>query len=136
MNDRTPTLDVRAALDSADEKQLRAVVDAHADRALWWRIARTATDPKSTAVAEAALADVPAMTALEALTATHRLVTLMTGRRWTIMHAREDGASWTEIGKAMGTDAETARSWYGEKIAAQRRHLADLHDSARAEAVL
>jgi hypothetical protein len=76
------------------------------------------------------------VTAPEALTATHRLVTLITGRRWiTIMHAREDGASWTEIGEAMGTDAETARSWYAEKIAAQRRHVADLHNSARAEAV-
>ncbi|GAA4411002.1 hypothetical protein ACFQV2_39905 [Actinokineospora soli] len=134
MNDRPPTLDVRAALDSADEKQLRAMIDVHGDRARWGRIA---SDPNRAAVAEAALADVPAVTALEALAATTRLLTLMTGRRWiTIMQAREDGATWAEVGEAMGTDAETARSWYAEKIAAQRRHLPDLHDSSRAEAVL
>lgn len=137
MNDRTPALDVRTALDSADEKQLRAVIDAHGDRTMWARVARIATVPQSAAVAEAALTDVPAVTALEALAATTRLLTLMTGRRWiTILHAREDGATWTEVGEAMGTDAETARSWYADKIAAQRRHLPDLHDSSRAEAVL
>lgn len=128
---------MRAALDSADENQLRAVIDAHGDRALWRRVARTAKDFKSTAVVEAALADLPGVSALQALAATNQLVTLMTGRQWiTIMHAREEGASWAEIGEAMGTDADAARSWYAEKVATQKHHLGDLHDSARAEAVL
>jgi hypothetical protein len=135
LNDRT--LDVRAALDSTDEKQLRTVIDAYSDRALWSRLARTATDSKTTAVAETALADLPGVTALQALAATNQLVTLMTGRRWiTIMHGREDGASWAEIGEAMGINADAARSWYAEKVATQKHHLGDLHDSARAEAVL
>ncbi|MGX7823543.1 hypothetical protein ACTG9Q_00455 [Actinokineospora sp. 24-640] len=128
---------MHAALDSADETQLRAVIDAHGDRAMWEREARIATNPQSAAVAKAALAEVPAVTAMEALAATTRLLTLMTGRRWiTILHAREDGATWAEVGEAMGTDAETARSWNADNIAAQRRHLPDWHDSSRAEAVL
>lgn len=42
-----------------------------------------------------------------------RLVDLLTDRRWVVMRqAREEGASWTAIGTALGMTKQAAQDWY------------------------
>jgi hypothetical protein len=88
-------------------------------------------------VAERALNELPDVSALDALEANRQLVELLIGRRWYVMRAaREAGASWSEIGAALGMSKQGAQDWYRRKIADQERYVGDLHDSTRARAVL
>jgi hypothetical protein len=49
------------------------------------------------------LAQVSEVAALEALRANAKAVELLTGRRWYVMKsAREGGATWAQIGEALG----------------------------------
>ncbi|MFI6031623.1 hypothetical protein [Amycolatopsis magusensis] len=83
------------------------------------------------------LEQLPAMSALQALQANRRLVDLLTGRRWTVMReAREAGATWTEIGEALGMSKQGAHDWYKRQIETQERLLPEYHEAARARAVL
>jgi hypothetical protein len=50
--------------------------------------------------------------------------------------AREAGASWPEIGEALGMTKQAAYDWYRRKIGNRERYVPDLHDTARARAAL
>ncbi|MFC9898526.1 hypothetical protein ACFVMC_32950 [Nocardia sp. NPDC127579] len=83
------------------------------------------------------LAGLAEVTALQALEANRRLTELLTGRRWSVMRsAREAGASWAAVGAALGISKQGAIDWYKRKIEHQEQHLPELHDAARARAVL
>ncbi|MBU3063216.1 hypothetical protein KO481_16980 [Nocardia sp. NEAU-G5] len=82
------------------------------------------------------LAEVAAVSPAQALAANHRLVELLTGRRWWVMRdAREAGDSWAEVGAVLGRTAAAALDWYSDKIARQERYVGS-HDGDRARAVL
>ena len=82
-------------------------------------------------------AKLPPLTAIQELVVTTRLTALLEGFRWhTMMRAREQGASWDEIGAAMDTTDQVALDWYRHAIEEQERYVGDLHDAARARAAL
>lgn len=123
-----------AEIGDMDESDLMAVWQARAIRATWARAAENGADPE---IVAGALADVPEVTAVEALEANRRLADLLTGRRWHVMQgAREAGASWSEIGDALGMTKQGAHDTYRRAIAAQEEHVGDLHDASRARSVL
>lgn len=77
------------------------------------------------------------VTALHALAATTTLVRLLTGWQWIDMRdAREQDATWREIGAAVGMTRQGAHDWYRRAIERQEEHVPDLHDTARSRAVL
>lgn len=120
--------------DPGDEKELWRVWDAHASRMVWQRVIERGGDR---AIAQRALEQVPEVSALQALEANRQLVELLTSRRWYVMQAaREVGASWSEIGAALGMSKQGAQDWYRRKIELQEQHVGDLHDAERARAVL
>jgi hypothetical protein len=106
------------------------------DRQLW-RNALAILDPDRRPIAEKQLATLESATALDALAANVELVRLMTGWRWqAIQSAREDGATWEEIGSVLGTTKQGAQLAYKRAIEAQEQHAADFHDAAAARAAL
>jgi hypothetical protein len=46
------------------------------------------------------------------------------------------GATWAQIGEALGITQRAAHDFYRRKIEEQEKHLPDLHDAAAARAVL
>jgi hypothetical protein len=46
------------------------------------------------------------------------------------------GATWTQIGEALGITKQAAHDFYRRKIEEQEKYLPDLHDVAAARAVL
>jgi len=46
------------------------------------------------------------------------------------------GASWTDIGDALGISKQAAQQFYQRKIEAQEKYAGDFHDAARARAAL
>lgn len=133
-------LDVAELLASytSDEREYWMIWRLHAERELYQSgidIARSRGE--DTTVLDTALAELPPMTALQALHANRRLVELLTGRRWSVMRrAREEGATWAQIGEALGMSKQGAQDWYARKIADQEKHAPEFHDAARARAVL
>lgn len=129
-------LDVAAVVQgrAGDERELLAVWNLAHERGTWEGILRK--DPDN-AVAQGALEQLPVAGPLEALAANARLVDLLTGRRWYVMRdAREAGATWSEIGQALGMTKQGAADWYRRAIAKQEQYVGDLHDTARARAVV
>ena len=89
------------------------------------------------ATAEQTLADLPHITALEALRANAHLVGLLTGRRWYVMQAaREAGATWDEIGESLGMSRQGAYDWYRRKISQREEYIPEIHDAARGRSAL
>ena len=83
------------------------------------------------------LSEVSEVAALEALRANARAVELLTARRWYVMKsAREGGATWEQIGEALGITKQAAHDFYQRKIEEQEKDSPDLHDTAAARAVL
>jgi hypothetical protein len=123
---------------SGDEWDLWRVWALHGERGMWRRaIERAQRNRKDPEPARRALDELPEVTALQALSANHRLVQLIAGRRWiAIQDAREEGASWAEVGKAMDMSKQAAQEWHRKKIRLQEQHVGDLHDTARARAAL
>ncbi|NMR32065.1 hypothetical protein [Crystallibacter degradans] len=108
--------------------------DAYGARHMWNRVLELGGDA---AVARAALEELPEVDALEALAANAAAVNLLVGRRWYIMQeAREAGATWEAIGKALGITKQGAQDYYRRQIENQEKYVADLHDAARARAAL
>jgi len=88
-------------------------------------------------VIERAVAELPEATALDALEANRELVATLTAQRWYVMQAaREGGASWSEIGAALGMTKQGAQDWYQRRIAEREQVVADVHDAERARAAL
>lgn len=76
------------------------------------------------------------VSALEALAASARLADELTRRRWVVMRsAREAGASWSEIGTALGMSKQGAHDWY-KKAVAKRSETDSAQEIARATAAL
>ena len=120
--------------DVGDELGLRQVWDAYASRAVWQQVLERGGDR---AVAQRALGQLPVVLALEALEANREMVELLTNRRWYVMReAREAGASWPQIGAALGMSKQGAQDWYRRRIELQEQHVGDLHDADRARAAL
>ena len=65
---------------------------------------------------------------LDALAANHELTRLLLGWQWhAVRAARETGASWSDIGRAVGATAEQARADYVDHIRrAEARGLTDM----------
>lgn len=130
--------DVHRALLGGDERELIALWHTHQCRATAQRVL---SHPKAaeqrTAMWTRILDETASVTALEALGANHLLVDLLTERRWLVMRdAREGGASWTQIGAALGMSKQGAQDWYQRKIEQQELHLSETHDAERARAAL
>ena len=69
------------------------------------------------AVLVKALSDLPGVTGLEALQASRRVVDLLTSARWHMMRqAREEGSSWSQVGKALGMSKQAAYDFYRRKL--------------------
>ncbi|MFF7610242.1 hypothetical protein [Streptomyces parvulus] len=68
------------------------------------------------------------VTALEALTAVRLLAESLTGSRgWITGEARREGATWTEVGQALGMTRQSAWEWfkkYAERTAPRFEHVA------------
>ena len=120
--------------ENADAAHNIGLWSAFQRRLVWRRVVERGGDP---AVAEGAVAEEPEVTALEALAANRALVDELVGQRWYVMQAaREDGASWGELGAALGMSKQGAQDWYRRKIADQERYAGNFHDAERAQAVL
>jgi len=133
--------DVEKALQEGDEHDLWTAHQLSDEHAVWERAVERSqavdAGTERAGTAQSFLDRLPPMTALQGLSATGRLVDLLVGRRWIDMQrAREKGASWTEIGQALSMTKQGAHDWYRRAIADRERHLPDLHDTARARAVL
>jgi hypothetical protein len=86
---------------------------------------------------EGALMKLPGVTGLDALRASRRVVDLLTGARWHMMRqAREEGASWRDIGQALGMTRQAAHDFYRRKIEQQEHDAPGVHNAARSRAVL
>jgi hypothetical protein len=122
----------------ADERELLQMWDHHHARQTWEGILRKdQTSAEGAQVAQRALAEIPDVTALDALKANTELVRLLTGRRWYVMRdARQAGATWDEIGAAVDMSGQEARDWYRQKIEFQEKYAAEFHDAAGSRAVL
>jgi hypothetical protein len=84
-----------------------------------------------------ALAKLPGVTGVDALRASRRVVELLTGARWHMMRqAREEGASWNDIGQALGMTRQAAHDFYRRKIDQQEHDAPESHNAARSRAVL
>lgn len=71
--------------------------------------------------------DEAASSAVEALAAQHELTELLGGWRWhTVTAAREQGATWTDVAAATGTDPTTARDAFRDQVAAAE-HAAETY---------
>src|ERR671922_581566 len=100
-----------------DTRKLLAIWEAATERLTWTQAIEKATPGSAEhATAHDALAELPEVTPLEGLRANAQLVKLLTRRRWHVMlAAREAGASWEEIGEALGMSRQAAWEWYHHK---------------------
>lgn len=141
MQDQTdPTpLDVPKILADGHEHELWAVHQASVGRAAYEHVrilAAARGDQDGIAIAEQELARLPEVSALDGLAAAHALIRSLTGRRWIDMRrAREQGATWRQIGEALGMTRQAATDYYRRTIAEQERYNPQ-HDAARARAAL
>ena len=85
---------------------------AWGDRDLWRKVlANRDAKPDSRALAEKRLPELESATGLDALAANVRLVELMKGWQWlAIKSAREDGATWDQVGQVLGTSKQGAQT--------------------------
>lgn len=108
--------------------------DAYQSRQVWKRVVERGGDAD---MAQSALDQFPEVDAIEALAANAAAVNLLIGRRWYVMQeAREAGATWEEIGTALGITKQGAQDYYRRQIENQEKHVSDFHDAARARSAL
>jgi hypothetical protein len=122
-----------------DAEKLLMTWEVYEQRALWEReLARAEAEGNSqhADVARVAMEQLREVDPVEALRANGDLVHLMVGRRWpVILDARERGASWTDIGEAMGMTA--AQAWEGfRQVIDEHERGHGWSDGARARAIL
>jgi hypothetical protein len=134
MNERPATQD---KLESADVPDLIRSWEDFNSGETWREVAAKNPGSSHAAAAARVLAQLPEVTALDALRANAKAVDLLTGRRWYVMKsAREAGATWAQIGEALGMTKQAAHDFYRRKIEEQEKYLPDLHDAPGARAVL
>jgi hypothetical protein len=84
-----------------------------------------------------ALTTLPSVAGLDALRTSRQVVDVLVGARWHMMRqAREEGASWSDIGQALGMSRQAAHDFYRRKIEQQEHDAPGLHNTARSRAVL
>jgi hypothetical protein len=128
---------VEQALSSGDVYELIKVWEDFNRGETWREISATGAGRPAREAAAKFLAEVSEVAALEALRANAKAVELLTARRWYVMKsAREAGATWAQIGEALGITKQAAHDFYRRKIEEQEKYLPDLHDAASARAVL
>ena len=111
--------------------------DAWGDRQLWRKALANRGKPEHKALAERKLAELESATGLDALAANAELVKLLKGWQWlAIKSAREDGATWEQVGEVLGISKQGALNDYTRAIEAQEKYAPDFHDAAAARAVL
>ena len=116
-----------------DERELLQRWDHYHQRRIWTTVLTRAQTDDGRRVAQRAVDELGDITALDALRANSELVQLLLGRRWYVMgDAREAGATWDEIGEAVGMSRQGAYDWYKRKIAGRERLVPDVHDADRA----
>jgi len=112
---------VTTAGDPSDLPGLLTVWVDGSSRQVWQRAkARAEADGDAAAAraADRALARLPEVTALDALRANAELVGRLTADRWVAMRAaREQGASWEQIGRALGISRQSAWEFVQRKAA-------------------
>ncbi|KIC68691.1 hypothetical protein RM50_04310 [Pseudarthrobacter phenanthrenivorans] len=124
------------ALSRGDVHELLSVWEDF-NRGETWREVSANGGDEARAAASHFLTEVREVAALEALRANAKAVELLTARRWyVIKSARESGATWAQIGEALGVTKQAAHDFYRRKIEEQEKYLPDLHDAAAARAVL
>jgi len=117
-----------------DAQELLSIWNTHEQRSTWREVIRRGGDND---IAQRVLGEVTDVSALEALAANRELVELLTARRWYVIRdAREAGASWSEIGEALGMSKQGAQDWYRRRIAEQVQDVGDQHDAERAQQAL
>ena len=127
---------VEQALNSGDVHELLKVWEDFNRGETGTGVSSTGSDRAREAAAHF-LSEVSEVAALEALRANARAVELLTARRWYVMKsAREGGATWAQIGEALGITKQAAHDFYRRKIEELEKHLPDLEDTAAARAVL
>lgn len=131
---------VAEALKIGSERDLWTVLEIVKDREMWqWT--RTVAESKghdgTVRMADEELDKLPEITGLQALDAINQLAQRLTEGRWRyIRDAREQGATWEEIGATLGVTRQAAHEWYRTRIGKQEKLVPDYHDAARARAVL
>ena len=110
---------------------------------LWRSAELTPTDhgdDPGSAAGRPVLVQAAEVSALDALRANERIVSLLTGWRWlAIRQAREQGASWGDVGAALGMSKQGAWDLYRRAVQAQDTHAGEFFtaaDRARSTAVL
>ena len=128
---------VEETLAAGDVRDLIGVWDDFNSAETWREVAAKTAGTEHAVTSARALAQLPETTALDALRANVRAVDLLTARRWYVMKsAREAGATWSQIGEALGITKQAAHDFYRRKIEEQETYVPDLHDAAGARAVL
>jgi hypothetical protein len=134
MNDEARS--VEQALNSGNVHELLKVWEDFNRGETWREVSATGSDQAREAAAHF-LSEVSEVAALEALRANAKAVELLTARRWYVMKsAREGGATWAQIGEALGITKQAAHDFYRRRVEEQEKYLPDLHDAAAARAVL
>jgi hypothetical protein len=127
---------VERALSSGDIHELLKVWEDFNSGETWREVSATGSDQALEAAAQF-LAGVREVAALEALRANAKAVELLTARRWYVIKtAREAGATWAQIGEALGITKQAAHDFYRRKIGEQEKYLSDVHEATAARAVM
>ena len=105
-----------------DERDLWQAWDTFGSRLTWLNVLRHADTEQGQQIAQRTL---------------DALKRVLVGRRWYVIQAaREAGASWNDVGTALGMSGQAAEDWYRDKIAHRERYVPDLHDATRARQAL
>lgn len=127
---------VEQALNSGDVHELLRVWEDFNNGETWREASATGSNQARAAAAQF-LAEVREVAALEALRANAKAVELLTAKRWYVIRsAREAGATWAQIGEALGITKQAAHDFYRRKVEEQEANPTDVHDAAAARAVL
>lgn len=98
------------------------------------RLLEQADDSENLAIVRRAIADRQDVSALDALRANERIVTLLTGWRWlAIRQAREEGHSWTDIGAALNMSKQGAWDLYQRAVKQQESYAGEYFSPAERE---
>ena len=127
---------VEQALSGGDVHELLRVWEDFNRGETWREVSFSGSDEARVAAAQF-LAEVREVAALEALRANAKAVQLLTARRWYVIKStREAGATWAQIGEALGITKQAAHDFYRCRIEEQETWLLVLHDTPAARAVL
>lgn len=132
--------DVQSILSSGSLRQLLALWDVSPDRRMWTRVLSEEVakgDDQAAKIARTALEELGDASALDSLRANAEMVKLLTGWRWFVMQqAREEGATWEQVGEALGMTRQAAWDWYKRNIEQQETYVSRYHDTTRGRAAL